>query len=59
MDCLGVMATTRASFYVYNTESDVDRLVDALWVADRIFHGPRSFASDWPAAAGDATTRVG
>ena len=58
MASLGVVATTRASFYVYNTEDDVDRLVAALWVADRIFHGPRSFASHWPAAAGDATTPV-
>ncbi len=59
MDCLGEVATTRASFYVYNTNADVDRLVDALWVADRIFHGPRSFSSHWPVAAGDATTPVG
>ena len=58
MASLGVVATTRASFYVYNTEDDVDRLVAALWVADRIFHGPRSFASHWPAAAGDAITPV-
>jgi cysteine desulfurase/selenocysteine lyase len=54
--CLGVVATTRASFYVYNDESDVDRLVDALWVADRIFHGPRSYASHWPPGTGDAPT---
>jgi cysteine desulfurase/selenocysteine lyase len=27
---LGVPATTRASFYIYNTQSDVDALVDAL-----------------------------
>jgi cysteine desulfurase/selenocysteine lyase len=58
MASLGVVATTRASFYVYNTEDDVDRLVAALWVADRIFHGPRSFASTWPGAAGDAMTPV-
>jgi cysteine desulfurase/selenocysteine lyase len=58
MASLGVVATTRASFYVYNTESDVDRLVEALWVADRIFHGPRSFASQWTEAAGDAFTPV-
>jgi cysteine desulfurase/selenocysteine lyase len=58
MASLGVVATTRASFYVYNTEADVDRLVAALWVADRIFHGPRSFASHWPAAAGDTMMPV-
>ncbi len=34
---LGVIATTRASFYVYNTEEDVDRLVDGLRKAQRIF----------------------
>ena len=30
MRVLGVPATTRASFYVYNDESDVDALVEAL-----------------------------
>ena len=46
MASLGVVATTRASFYVYNTDDDVDRLVDGLWVADRIFRRRlRSFAS--------------
>lgn len=30
MRCLGVPATARASFYVYNTRDDVDRLVGAL-----------------------------
>ena len=34
---LGVVATTRASFYVYNTEEDVDRLVEGLGKAQRIF----------------------
>ncbi len=34
---LGVVATTRASFYIYNTREDVDRLVEALHVANRIF----------------------
>ncbi|MBA3414738.1 MAG: cysteine desulfurase [Chloroflexia bacterium] len=34
---LGVIATTRASFYVYNTEEDVDRLVAGLGKAKRIF----------------------
>ena len=29
MDRLGVVATTRASFYLYNTREDVDRLVEA------------------------------
>lgn len=34
---LGVPATTRASFYIYNTEDDVDRLVDALQEAKKMF----------------------
>ena len=34
---LGVVATTRASFYVYNTPSDADRLVAALHKANSIF----------------------
>ncbi len=34
---LGVVATTRASFYVYNTPEDVDRLVAGLHKVNRIF----------------------
>ncbi|GBD22021.1 putative cysteine desulfurase [bacterium HR28] len=34
---LGVVATTRASFYLYNWEADVDRLVEALQEARRVF----------------------
>jgi cysteine desulfurase/selenocysteine lyase len=34
---LGVPATTRASFYVYNTVEDVDVLVEALSRAERFF----------------------
>ena len=34
---LGVGATARASFYVYNTHTDVDRLVEALHHARRVF----------------------
>jgi cysteine desulfurase/selenocysteine lyase len=37
MRCLGVGATARASFSVYNDEADVDALVDALATADRLF----------------------
>jgi cysteine desulfurase / selenocysteine lyase len=36
-DLLGVSATTRASFYVYNDESDVDRLVEGIEHAKRTF----------------------
>jgi cysteine desulfurase/selenocysteine lyase len=34
---LGVPATTRASFYVYNTTEDVDALVGALARAESVF----------------------
>ena len=37
MEALGAVATTRVSFYVYNAEDDVDRLVAALHKANRIF----------------------
>ena len=40
MRSLGVPATARASFYIYNTEAEVDELVDALKRALRYFtHG--------------------
>jgi selenocysteine lyase/cysteine desulfurase len=34
---LGVVATVRASFYVYNTPDDIDRLVAALHKANQVF----------------------
>lgn len=34
---LGTTATARASFYLYNTFEEVDRLVDALYVVKRTF----------------------
>jgi len=37
MRVLGVPATTRASFYVYNDEADADALVDALARAEQFF----------------------
>ncbi len=37
MAVLGVAATTRASLYIYNDESDIDALVDALAEAGDIF----------------------
>jgi cysteine desulfurase / selenocysteine lyase len=37
MRVLGVAATTRASFYVYNDEADVDALVEALVKAEKFF----------------------
>jgi cysteine desulfurase/selenocysteine lyase len=39
MERLGVPATTRASLAVYNTREEVDRLVDGLHDASRIFNG--------------------
>ena len=42
MGILGVAATSRASFYIYNTEDEVDLLVDGLKQALRYFaHGAR------------------
>jgi cysteine desulfurase/selenocysteine lyase len=37
MRALGVVATTRASFYVYNTPEDVDRLIEGIQAAQRVF----------------------
>jgi cysteine desulfurase/selenocysteine lyase len=37
MRVLGIGATARASFYVYNDLDDVDMLVDALDAASDIF----------------------
>jgi len=37
MERLGVPGTTRASFYLYNTEEEVDRLAESLERAGRIF----------------------
>ena len=37
MDVLGTNATSRASLYVYNNKSDLDKLADALSAVDDIF----------------------
>lgn len=37
MNDLGVSGTARASFYIYNTNEDVDKFIDALWEAKRVF----------------------
>ncbi|MDQ1520895.1 MAG: cysteine desulfurase / selenocysteine lyase, partial [Actinomycetota bacterium] len=39
MKVLRVPATTRASFYVYNDEADVDVLVESLAKAEKFFLG--------------------
>jgi cysteine desulfurase/selenocysteine lyase len=38
IELLNATATTRASFYVYNTPDEVDRLVQALYKARKVFH---------------------
>jgi cysteine desulfurase / selenocysteine lyase len=38
IELLNATATTRASFYVYNTPEEVDRLVQALYKARKVFH---------------------
>ena len=40
MEKMGWPATARASFYLYNTEADVDALIDALGKAAAVFHLP-------------------
>jgi cysteine desulfurase/selenocysteine lyase len=42
MRALGIVATTRASFYVYNTPEDVDRLVEGLYGVYRTMTGQPS-----------------
>ena len=37
MKHFGVSATARASFYLYNTKEDVDRLVEGLGLVSDIF----------------------
>jgi cysteine desulfurase/selenocysteine lyase len=39
MDHMGVAATARASFYLYNTAEEVDALVDGLGMAAELFGG--------------------
>ena len=38
MDCLGLAATARASFYVYTLRAEIDRLVAGLHVVNDLFH---------------------
>jgi cysteine desulfurase/selenocysteine lyase len=51
-NALGLEAIIRASFYVYNTEDDVNRLVTGVEKARRLI-GPRSFSAAAPARSGD------
>jgi len=36
-DKFGLVATTRASFYLYNMQSEVDRLVEGLYKVKELF----------------------
>ena len=40
MRCLGVVATCRASFYLYNTREEIDALVTAIHAAQDFFRRP-------------------
>jgi cysteine desulfurase/selenocysteine lyase len=42
MKKLGVAATARASFYLYNTQAEVDRLIEVLKEIQRFFSGQRA-----------------
>lgn len=35
--CFGVQSTTRASFYLYTTEAEIDALVEAIWHTKKYF----------------------
>lgn len=37
MERLGVNGTARASFYIYNTEEDIERLVEGIWKVKKVF----------------------
>jgi cysteine desulfurase/selenocysteine lyase len=37
MERLNVAATSRASFYIYNTKEDVDALIDSLNIVAKVF----------------------
>ncbi len=39
MDHLGVVATARASLYLYNTREEIDALCDSILLADEVFGG--------------------
>ena len=55
-NALGLDAIIRASFYVYNSEDDVTRLVSGVEKARRL-RAPRSFAATSPARSGDPCAR--
>ena len=38
MERLGVPATSRASFYIYNRPAEVDQLVEAIEKAQKVFN---------------------
>ena len=48
MRCLDVTATTRAAFYLYNTEAEVDRLAGALSRVEQLFEAASPVARAAP-----------
>ncbi len=52
---LGVSATARASFFVYNDAADVDALVSGVRSAQTLFHGPRVVSPGTPARPATAS----
>jgi cysteine desulfurase/selenocysteine lyase len=52
---LGVSATARASFFVYNDDADVDALVKGVRSAQALFHGARVASPGTPTRAGAAS----
>jgi cysteine desulfurase/selenocysteine lyase len=36
-DCFGIPASTRASFYLYNTTGEIDALIEGLYKAKKAF----------------------
>jgi cysteine desulfurase/selenocysteine lyase len=55
MEALGVIATTRASFYLYNTPEDVDRLVDGLGRVRQVFSLTESAPNVTPRASSECS----
>jgi cysteine desulfurase/selenocysteine lyase len=45
MRCLNVTATNRAAFYIYNTEQEVDALVESLGQVEALFESGQAAAS--------------
>ena len=57
-DRLGIQSSSRASVYLYNTEGEIDTLVDALVYARDFFAGKNTtvIALQFPTAAATTST---